>query len=76
MATIILDYDNRNALAKQMLEDILALGFFKLRTSEKLQEEVIHLSGGKEDEFIYSVSEQVLAKDWMNKIEDDAWKNL
>ena len=76
MATIILDYDKRNVRAKKVFEDMLALGFFKLRTSEKLQEEVIHLSGGREDEFIYSVSEQVLAKDWMNKIEDDAWKNL
>jgi len=27
-------------------------------------------------EFLYSVSEQVLAKDWLNKEEDEVWKNL
>ena len=27
-------------------------------------------------DFFYSVSEQVLAKDWLNEYEDEAWKNL
>jgi ADP-glucose pyrophosphorylase len=27
-------------------------------------------------DFFYSVSEQVLAKDWLNKYEDEAWRNL
>jgi len=76
MATIILDYDNRNTHAKKVLKDILALGFFKLRMPERIQEEVVFLSGDKEDKFLYSVSEQVLAKDWLNETEDIAWKNL
>jgi hypothetical protein len=27
-------------------------------------------------DFFYSVSEKVLAKDWLNEYEDEAWKNL
>lgn len=75
MATIMLDYDNRNFRAQKALEDILALGFFKLHPLEKVHEEVV-FSPVEEDAFLYSVSEQVLAKDWLNEIEDDAWKNL
>jgi len=30
----------------------------------------------KENELLYFASERVLAKDWLNKDEDEAWKNL
>jgi len=30
----------------------------------------------KEKDFIYSVSENVLAKDWLNEKEDEVWENL
>ena len=34
------------------------------------------LSQESDYDFFYSVSEHVLAKDWLNAYEDEAWKNL
>jgi len=76
MATIILDYNTRNAQAQKALDYILSLGFFKVQAAEKLQKKTIASSKEQNDEFLYSVSEQVLAKDWLNQNEDEAWKNL
>ena len=43
----------------------------------KLSEMFRGVSSKENDyDFFYSVSEQVLAKDWLNKYEDEAWKNL
>jgi len=76
MTTITLDYDNRNIRAQKALENFLALGYFKLHTIEKTHRKMEYLSEMKENELIYRASEQVLAKDWLNKEEDAAWKNL
>jgi hypothetical protein len=76
MASIILDYDRYNVQAQRALENILASGCFKLRTVEKRYEEVNFSTKENDAVFLRSVSEQVLAKDWLNKAEDEAWKNL
>ncbi|MCL2435599.1 MAG: hypothetical protein FWD09_05620 [Lentimicrobiaceae bacterium] len=76
MTTITLDYDNHNIRAQKALENFLALGYFKLHTAEKTHRKIEYLSEMRENEFIYCVSEQVLAKDWLNKEEDEVWKNL
>ena len=76
MTTITLDYDNYNVRAQKALEKFLALGYFKLHTVEKTQRKIEYLSEMKENEFIYCVGEQALAKDWLNKEEDEAWKSL
>jgi len=76
MATIILDYDKRNVQAKRALDNILAMGFFKLRTIEKPCKRTDLFTEEQDGEFLYSMSEQVLAKDWLNKFEDEAWENL
>ena len=76
MTTITLDYENRNMQARRALENILALGFFKLRTIDKSRHETALLPAEQDNEFLYSVSEQVLAKDWLNQFEDEAWKSL
>jgi hypothetical protein len=75
-ATITLDYDQRNIQARKALENMLSLGYFKLRTLDKPQRKVASLSEDRDSEFLYSASEQVLAKDWLNHFEDEAWKSL
>ena len=72
MATITLDYNTRNAQAQKALDYILSLGVFKVQTIEKLRK----VKEEKDLNFLYSVSEQVLAKEWLNKDEDEAWKDL
>ena len=76
MATIVLDYDRYNMQAQKALENILALGYFKLRAKERLRENATFLARENDNDFLYSVSEQVLAKDWLNKSEDEAWESL
>jgi len=76
MATVILDYDKYNVQAQKALENILAMGCFKSFSTEKLHEEIAFLTRKKDDDFLYLVSEQALAKDWLNKTEDEAWQNL
>ena len=73
MATIILDYDKRNTQAQKVLDDMLALGFFKIKTTKRPYRENI-VSEEKDYDFLYSVSEHTLAKDWLNEYE--AWKNM
>jgi len=68
MATITLDYDNYNVEAQKVLHNVLSLGFFRVRKMKKQKK--------TEDRFLYSISEQVLAKDWLSKEEDEAWKDL
>ena len=74
MRTVILNYDNYNVLAQKALDNILSSGFFKVQTIEKPQEKA--WIEENDYEFLYSVSEQALAKDWLNKEEDEVWKNL
>lgn len=72
MATITLDYNHRNVQAQKTLDYMLSMGFFKEKTGKRntfLDEE-------KENEFLYLVNEQALAKEWLNKEEDEAWKDL
>jgi hypothetical protein len=77
MITITLDYDNYNVRAQKALENLLTLGLFKPHTVEKqLYRKVDYPTELKENELIYFASEQILAKDWLNKEEDEAWKNL
>ena len=76
MDSIVLDYDRFNIQAQKALEHILSLGCFKLHTKEKSNEDAVFLAREKDERFLYSVSEQILAKDWLNKNEDEAWKNL
>ena len=78
MATITLDYSTRNTEAKKALEQLLALGFFKahaIRKSRRSKSTFLTL-GKKDDNFVYFASEQVLAKDWLNKEEEEVWKDL
>jgi hypothetical protein len=61
------------------VEVTLALvnGANKLKSEIKLSEKFRNGVPNENDfDFFYSVSEQVLAKDWLNKYEDEAWKNL
>jgi len=74
MATVVLNYDNYNVLAQRALDNILSMGFFKVQQIEKLQKKT--WTKENDYEFLYSVSEQVLAKDWLNKDEDEVWKDL
>ena len=76
MATITLDYDKYNVRAQKALENFLALGLFKPCTFEKTYKTFNYPTEVKENELLYFVSEHVLAKDWLNKEEDEAWKNL
>ena len=69
MRTIILNYDNYNVLAQRALDNILSLGYFKAQTIEKPQEK--SWIEENDSEFLYSVSEQALAKDWLNK--EEVW---
>jgi hypothetical protein len=74
MATIILNYDNYNVQAQRALENILSSGFFKVEPIEKSRKE--YPVNDNDEAFLYSVSEQMLAKDWLNDDEDKAWKDL
>jgi len=76
MATITLDYNTRNAQAQKTLDYILSLGVFKTQNIRTPRRGNVSLNTGKDDMFLYSVSEQVLAKEWLNKEEDEAWKDL
>lgn len=76
MATIILDYNTRNVQAQKALNYILSLGFFREQTGEYLRKKIKSSIKEQNDEFLSLVSEQVLAKDWLNKDENEAWKNL
>jgi hypothetical protein len=46
--------------------------------SEIILSEISRNGAAKENDydFFYSVSEKVLAKDWLNEYEDEAWKHL
>ena len=74
MATVILDYDSYNVMAQKALDNILSSGFFKVQRIETLRKN--NPTEEKDYKFMYSVSEQTLAKDWLNEDEDEAWKNL
>ncbi|GHT72849.1 hypothetical protein AGMMS50262_02780 [Bacteroidia bacterium] len=76
MATITLDYDVRNTKAQRTLDYILSMGFFKARTERKPLRRTAVFSVVEDDRPIYFASEQALAKDWLNKDEEEAWKNL
>jgi len=76
MATITLDYSTRNAEAKKALEYLLSLGFFKAHAIRKSRRKTGFLSARQEDKLVYLASEKVLAKDWLNKEEDEVWKDL
>ena len=76
MDTVTLNYDRYNVQAQKALENILALGYFKLHNTEKRHKGMARLTRKKDDDFLYLVSEQALAKDWLNENEDKAWKNL
>jgi hypothetical protein len=45
----------------------------EMKQSEKFRDA---LSQESDYDFLYSVNEQVLAKDWLNEYEDAAWKSL
>ncbi|MCL2073395.1 MAG: hypothetical protein FWH18_05730 [Marinilabiliaceae bacterium] len=74
MASIVLNYDNYNIQALTALNNILTLGLFKMQTINKIEtnDSIEKIN----ERFFYSVSENVLAKDWLNKEEDETWKNL
>jgi len=76
MDTVTLNYDRYNVQAQKALENILALGYFKLHNPEKRYKAPARLARKKDDDFLCFVSEQTLAKDWLNENEDEAWKNL
>jgi len=76
MATITLNYDIYNVQAQKALENFLALGLFKLNITKTTDESFVFSPGVNEDEFVYFASEPILAKDWLNQKEDEAWKNL
>ena len=73
MATIVLDYDNNNIKVQRVLKRIISLGFFKERYI-KLKRKSVPIR--KDTAFSYTVIEQMLAKDWLNKEEEEAWKDL
>jgi hypothetical protein len=59
----------------------LANGKNKRKSEKKLSEVFRDVSSklssrGDDYDYLYTVSEQVLAKDWLNEYEDAAWKNL
>jgi len=73
MATIVLDYDNNNIQVQRVLKKIISLGFFKERYI-KLKRKSVPIR--KDTAFSYTVIEQMLAKDWLSKEEEEAWKDL
>ena len=55
----------------------LVNGTRKSKSEMKLSEKFRRtLSQENDYDFFYSVSEQILAKDWLNEYEDEAWKSL
>ena len=74
MTTVAIDYKNCKMLIQKALESILSLRFFKVQRIEKSRgSDLIRKKG---NEFVYSPSKQTLTKDWLNKNENEAWKNL
>jgi len=76
MATIILDYNTRNVHAQKALDYILSSEIFKVQAIGKSSKKTTWSDKVQNDNFSYLISEQVLAKDWLNEEEDEVWKNL
>ena len=73
MATVTLNYNSRNIQAVRTLEYILSMGFFKTEAVIPHTEKVFLEDDKLKTHF---ASEVVLAKDWLNIKEDEAWKTL
>jgi len=72
---------NNVAVYQQKMPQKREIGFWEGKTKvifhddwEMTPEELLNV--GKDEKCLCFVCEQVLAKDWLNKDEDEAWKNL
>jgi hypothetical protein len=74
MATIVLNYNARNKRAVQTLDYIMAMGFFKSQTAKPSRKAKLRRENDRM--ITHFASEAVLSHDWLQKQEDEAWRNL
>jgi len=74
MATVRLNYNSRDMQAVRTLDYILSMGFFK--SEEAVAQRTKQMIWEDNSVKTHFASEAVLAKDWLNEKEDEAWKTL